>query len=188
LKRNEAKGRLHGQAACSRRQTHGEQTRTVEMIPLKEGPCYHRQTRSERSRQPSDGVRHTGDPLRHEKDPLCLPGNLGPCRLCPKRGQPDETVSLTEARRGFTTMLIPRRAAKEPVPEPPRHLFRTVRYDSRAGQLAAYLTPDPKDGKKHSAIIWITGGTVTRSTRGAGRKGRRVTTSPPAPSARPVSS
>ena len=26
------------------------------------------------------------------------------------------------------------------------------------GDNAAYLTPDPKDGAKHPAIVWITGG------------------------------
>ncbi len=73
-------------------------------------------------------------------------------------GQPEQAGSLTEARRGFKTTLVPQQARKEPVPAPPPGLFRTVRYDSPAGKLAAYLTPDPKDGKKHPAIIWITGG------------------------------
>ena len=73
-------------------------------------------------------------------------------------GQKPETVSLTEARQGFKTKLVPRESAKEPLPEPPPRVFRTVRYDSPAGKLAAYLTPDPKDGKKHPAIVWITGG------------------------------
>jgi dipeptidyl aminopeptidase/acylaminoacyl peptidase len=41
---------------------------------------------------------------------------------------------------------------------PPPKLFRKVDYPSPAGKLAAYLTPDPRDGKKHPAIIWITGG------------------------------
>jgi hypothetical protein len=33
-----------------------------------------------------------------------------------------------------------------------------VKYESPVGKLSAYLTPDPKDGKMHPAIIWITGG------------------------------
>jgi dipeptidyl aminopeptidase/acylaminoacyl peptidase len=37
-------------------------------------------------------------------------------------------------------------------------VFRTVSYDAPNGKHAAYLTPDPKDGKKHPAVIWITGG------------------------------
>ena len=33
-----------------------------------------------------------------------------------------------------------------------------MKYDSPAGSLAAYVSPDPNDGKRHPAIIWITGG------------------------------
>ena len=73
-------------------------------------------------------------------------------------GQTDKTLSLVEARRGFKTTLTGQESGKQAVPEPPPHLFRTVRYDSPVGKLAAYLTPDPRNGKKHPAIIWITGG------------------------------
>jgi dipeptidyl aminopeptidase/acylaminoacyl peptidase len=72
--------------------------------------------------------------------------------------QPGKAASLTAARQGFQTKLRGAGSAKEPVVEPPPQLFRVVHYDSPAGKLAAYLTPDPKDGKKHPAIIWITGG------------------------------
>ena len=72
--------------------------------------------------------------------------------------QPNRAVSLVEARKGFKTKLPPNRSAKEQVPEPPPELFRTVRYDSPVGKLAAYLSVDPNDGKKHPAIIWLTGG------------------------------
>jgi dipeptidyl aminopeptidase/acylaminoacyl peptidase len=70
----------------------------------------------------------------------------------------EEAVSLAEARKGFQTKLPNRRDKKEPVDEPPPKIFQKIKYDSPAGKLAAYLTPDPKDGKKHPAIIWITGG------------------------------
>jgi dipeptidyl aminopeptidase/acylaminoacyl peptidase len=73
-------------------------------------------------------------------------------------GSADPSVSLVEARQGFQTKLARRASDKEPVPQPPARLFRVVRYDSPAGKLAAYLTPDPKDGQKHPAIVWITGG------------------------------
>lgn len=66
--------------------------------------------------------------------------------------------SLTEARKGFQSKVVSRGAAKEPVPVPPPNLFSTVHFDAPVGKLAAYLTPDPKDGEKHAAIIWITGG------------------------------
>ncbi|RUL78412.1 peptidase [Dyella choica] len=41
---------------------------------------------------------------------------------------------------------------------PPESVFREVSYSSPAGSLGAYLTPDPADGAKHPAIIWLTGG------------------------------
>jgi dipeptidyl aminopeptidase/acylaminoacyl peptidase len=37
-------------------------------------------------------------------------------------------------------------------------VFSLVRYVSAAGPLKAYVTPDPGDGAKHPAIVWITGG------------------------------
>jgi hypothetical protein len=46
----------------------------------------------------------------------------------------------------------------KPLPKPPKGMFQKVTYTSPVGQLGAYVTPDPGDGKKHPAIIWITGG------------------------------
>jgi acetyl esterase/lipase len=66
--------------------------------------------------------------------------------------------SLAEARKGFATKLVRQEKANEAVPTPPANVFGTVQFESPAGKLAAYLTPDPKDGKKRPAIIWITGG------------------------------
>ena len=66
--------------------------------------------------------------------------------------------SLAEARRGFQSTLVSQASEREPLPEPPSSVFRLVRYDSPAGKLAAYLTPDPGDGRKHPEIVWITGG------------------------------
>ena len=67
-------------------------------------------------------------------------------------------VSLAEARRGFQTKIVRKEKTGEPVPEPPKGIFDLVHYESPVGKLAAYLTPDPKDGKKRPAIVWITGG------------------------------
>ncbi|MBM3979501.1 MAG: peptidase [Planctomycetes bacterium] len=72
----------------------------------------------------------------------------------PRAGGP----SLAEARKGFVTKLKRRERADEPVDEPPANTFRKVQYDAPVGKCAAYLTPDPKDGKKRPAIVWITGG------------------------------
>jgi acetyl esterase/lipase len=66
--------------------------------------------------------------------------------------------SLAEARRGFATKLGGPQPAAEPVPQPPPDRFRLIKYPSPAGELSAYITPDPGDGRKHPAIVWITGG------------------------------
>jgi len=73
-------------------------------------------------------------------------------------GPGDTTQTLSEARKGFQTQLTRQHKANEPVDNPPAAVFRKVQYDSPAGKMAAYLTPDPKDGKKRPAIVWITGG------------------------------
>jgi acetyl esterase/lipase len=69
-----------------------------------------------------------------------------------------EQPSLSEARRGFATRPAPNQPAGRPAPEPPPDVFRLVRYEAPAGKLAAYVTPDPGDGRKRPAILWITGG------------------------------
>jgi acetyl esterase/lipase len=66
--------------------------------------------------------------------------------------------SLQAARKGFQTKLLPRTQKPEPLETAPAKVFRTVKYPATSGQLGAYLTPDPSDGKRHPAILWITGG------------------------------
>jgi len=69
----------------------------------------------------------------------------------------DDAQSLEQARSGFTTKIS--FAGREgPAPQPPPKIFSKIGYPSPAGSLAAYLTPDPGDGQRHPAIIWITGG------------------------------
>lgn len=70
----------------------------------------------------------------------------------------DTTRTLAEARRGFTTTLTRRRSQGQPVPEPPPEVFRLVHFESGPGNLAAFVSPDPGDGKRHAAMIWVTGG------------------------------
>lgn len=88
-------------------------------------------------------------------------------------GTPQATnaATLAEARRGFKTQLVAQPADKQAVPEPPARIFQKVRYDTAVGQLAAYLTPDPKDNKKHPAIIWITGGDCNSIDEGCWKEG-----------------
>jgi dipeptidyl aminopeptidase/acylaminoacyl peptidase len=66
--------------------------------------------------------------------------------------------SLADARKGFQTKLTRRDVSKAAILEPPADVFRKIVYDAPSGKLGAYISPDPKDGKKHPAIVWITGG------------------------------
>jgi dipeptidyl aminopeptidase/acylaminoacyl peptidase len=65
---------------------------------------------------------------------------------------------LADARSGFRTKLARPRTRARAAAVPPPELFRIVHYDAQPGKLAAYLSPDPRDGQRHPAIIWITGG------------------------------
>ena len=67
-------------------------------------------------------------------------------------------VDLTAARANFKTTLVRREKNGSPVPEPPRHRAKKVRYQSDAGMLEAYLTNLPPGRGPHPAIIWISGG------------------------------
>lgn len=67
-------------------------------------------------------------------------------------------ASFASFRKQFKTQVAYEGNDRSPVGNSPDNVFKSVRYQSAVGQLAAMLTPDPKDGKKHPAIIWITGG------------------------------
>jgi acetyl esterase/lipase len=66
--------------------------------------------------------------------------------------------SLLDARQSFSTKLAKKEVDGTPVPDPPTNVLRSVKYNSPIGDLAAYITPSPQDGKRHPAIIWIFGG------------------------------
>lgn len=74
--------------------------------------------------------------------------------------EPASTQTLPEARSKFTTTLNEHATTGNGTSPtaPPEKVFSLIKYKSPAGDLAAYLTPDPKDGKKHPAIIVATGG------------------------------
>jgi len=66
--------------------------------------------------------------------------------------------NLADARAGFRT-AIGAPATGTPLPKPPAALFVRSDYTGAEGRtLAAFVTPDPRDGQRHAAIIWITGG------------------------------
>ena len=65
---------------------------------------------------------------------------------------------LADARKGFTTTFHEARRPGRPVPQPPRGQGRLVRYPSAVGPLAALVSTIPQDGRRHPAIVWISGG------------------------------
>jgi alpha/beta superfamily hydrolase len=69
-----------------------------------------------------------------------------------------EKISLVQARAGFKTKLAPRGLDRDPLPDPPKSLFRKVTFDSPVGKLEGYLGQTAPGEAKHPAIIWITGG------------------------------
>jgi dienelactone hydrolase len=84
---------------------------------------------------------------------------LEPPKPPPPPPKPAKPITLFEARRGFKTALVP--SSYKPdgtAPQPPPQVYRKIQYVSPAGKLAAYLTPDPGDRKKHPALLWAHGG------------------------------
>jgi pimeloyl-ACP methyl ester carboxylesterase len=66
--------------------------------------------------------------------------------------------TLAEARRGFVT-AVRAVAGTYPLPSPPANLFVPIPLtNNRGAALPAFVTPDPRDGRRHPAIVWITGG------------------------------
>ncbi len=85
--------------------------------------------------------------------------NVGkPTPKSSETAQSAQFTSLSEARRGFRTALLPQTSPQQAVEQAPFDLFRIIKYPASSGELAAYLSTPPGDGKKHPAIIWITGG------------------------------
>lgn len=66
--------------------------------------------------------------------------------------------TLLEARSGFVTKVVTRGEDAGAPDTPTGDEFKLIHFESPVGPLAAYLTTDPDDGKKHPAIVWITGG------------------------------
>src|SRR5262245_11970235 len=96
--------------------------------------------RSSKEAKPRDQVPAATTP-NASADPWAVPSD-----------DPNET--LPAARAKFRTKLIDSEL-KNVAPESPPKSFQLVQYDATPGKLAAYLTPDPKDGAKHPAIVWI---------------------------------
>lgn len=77
---------------------------------------------------------------------------------CGSTVQVDKSQTLPQARAGHRTRLARQVQSNEAPAIPPQDVFELVGYEPPSGTSAAYISPDPKDGKRHPAIIWITGG------------------------------
>ena len=74
-------------------------------------------------------------------------------------GPPEDRTALGAARRGFRTRV--RHSARlwpGPPLAPPQDVFQLVSVRGPVGPLAAYVTPDPKDGRRHPAVLWAKAG------------------------------
>lgn len=68
-------------------------------------------------------------------------------------------LTLAQARQGFQTAIAAPAQEGRALPQPPAGLFVRSDYASTNNRvLAAFITPSPKDGRKHPAIVWLTGG------------------------------
>jgi pimeloyl-ACP methyl ester carboxylesterase len=66
---------------------------------------------------------------------------------------------FVQARHGFQTTVALHDEHPLPLPQPPAELF--VRSDYKNPQnypTPGFVSPDPGDGRRHAAIIWLTGG------------------------------
>lgn len=69
------------------------------------------------------------------------------------------TNTLQQDRANFTTKIVDTSFQPDGPPDlPPKGIFDLIYYKAADGDMAAYLTPDPQDGQKHPAVIWIHGG------------------------------
>lgn len=67
--------------------------------------------------------------------------------------------SLREARSTFTTHIVEKSFTDSgDILTPPANTYVLAHYPTKLGDMAAYVTPDPKDGKRHPAVIWVHGG------------------------------
>lgn len=91
--------------------------------------------------------------IRHAFLVLLVSGQLITCS-----GQTGSLPPILSARKGFETKLLKRQSLGEAAETPPAGVLNLVTYPAPLGANAAYVGPDPKDGKKHPAIIWLVGG------------------------------
>src|SRR5689334_4984291 len=71
-----------------------------------------------------------------------------------------QNQTLMQARQGFATKLVPNEYRSDGPADEPKATdpYIKIKYPSKAGDLVAYLSQAPKDGKKRPAIVWAHGG------------------------------
>lgn len=90
---------------------------------------------------------------------VTLPGAATPARSdSSDAGRSTAEKTFSEARQGFATRLLRKESSNDPTPVPPAGVFDLIQYGSPIGKMDAYVGTDPKDGKKHPAVLWLTGG------------------------------
>ncbi|QRY79958.1 prolyl oligopeptidase family serine peptidase [Pseudomonas sp. PDNC002] len=87
----------------------------------------------------------------------CLISPLGVAATLSADSNP-KSNALAQARKAFATQVNLGHLSNDPVEVPPDPSLKLITYPSAVGKLPAYLSADPGDGKRHPAIIWITGG------------------------------
>lgn len=67
--------------------------------------------------------------------------------------------SFAKARHGFATQVTDPARPTSPPPQPPPHWFvRSDYVNPQNHTLLGYISPDPADGRRHPAILWLGGG------------------------------
>lgn len=68
--------------------------------------------------------------------------------------------TCAEERRRFVTAIggAPNDRDRSLPPKPPDTKLARVKYRSLLGEMWAYVTPDPGDGRRHPAVVWAHGG------------------------------
>ncbi len=89
---------------------------------------------------------------------LCLTVAIVGCSSDAPKVEGAKNTTLAEARAGYVTKIIKTGERAPAADVPDGKTFALVKYRAAAGEMNAYVTPDPGDGKKRPAIVWITGG------------------------------
>ena len=109
-------------------------------------------------RQPAT-ARHLNDrgtPMNFRPGAFALVLLMTLAGCSPGKPLASRSESLADARTGVASHAAGARSG-DPVEGPPPNTVRIVSYQSATGKLVAYLSPQPRDGKRHPAIVWITG-------------------------------